>query len=79
VATKRLAVMAMLSLLIVGLIVFEDVIAKESGPVDTAILWFIRINLPTALHGVFSMTTLSGAGFFLTPATAVLCSLFFFN
>ena len=76
-ASRRLAVLALLTLLVVGTKVFEDVIAKESGPIDTAILWFIRDNMPPALVGFFTVVTLSGAGKFLAPATLVLSGWFF--
>ena len=72
VASKRLAVLALLTLLVVSVKVFEDVISRESGPIDTAILWFIRDNTPPAMVGFFTVITLSGAGKFLAPASAVL-------
>jgi undecaprenyl-diphosphatase len=73
---RRFAVLALLTLLIVGIKVFEDVIAKESGPIDTALLWFIRQNTPPALNGFFGGVTLSGAGVFLVPATVLLTAVF---
>lgn len=75
VARRRFAVLAMLTLLVVGIKVFEDVISQESGPVDTALLWFIRQNMPPTFVGFFEAVTFSGAGIFLVPATAVLCGL----
>lgn len=76
-ANKRFAILTLLTLLVLGIKVFEDVIAKESGPIDTEILWFIRQNVPVAFAGFFELVTLSGAGVFLVPATAVLASLLF--
>ena len=76
---RRFTVLALLTLLVLGLKVFEDVIAKESGPVDTAWLWLIRQNVPSAMTGFFSVVTLSGSGKFLAPLTAVLASLLLFN
>lgn len=75
-AGRRLLVLALLTLLVIGIKVFEDVIAKESGPLDTAVLWSIRQNTPIAMRGAFSLMTLSGAGVFLVPATAVVCGFF---
>ncbi len=72
VASRRLAVLALLALLVVGVKVFEDVVSRESGPIDTAILWFIRDNTSPAMVGFFTVVTLSGAGKFLVPASAVL-------
>ena len=74
-AGKRLAVLTLLMLLVIGVKVFEDVLSKESGPVDAAALWFIKQHAPTALLGFFGMVTLGGAAIFLVPATMVLCSL----
>lgn len=47
----------------------EDVLARESGPVDTAILWFIRDHVPTALAGFFQLLSLSGSAVFLASVT----------
>ncbi len=74
-AGRRLAVLALLTLLVIGIKVFEDVIAKESGPIDMAVLWLIRQNTPPALLGFFSLVTWSGAAVFLVPATAAVCAL----
>lgn len=76
-ASRRLLVLALLTLLVVGVKVFEDVLAKESGPIDTAILWFIRGHTTPAMVGFFTAVTLSGAGKFLAPATLVLSGLLF--
>ena len=72
-APRRMALLTLLTLSVVGVKIFEDVIAKESGPVDQAILWFIRQNLPAAMSGFFSAVTWTGAAIFLVPATAVAC------
>ena len=74
-AGRRCAVLALLTLLVIGIKVFEDVLSKESGPVDTAALLLIKQNTPPALIGFFSAVTWSGAAIFLVPATAVLCAL----
>ena len=76
-ATKRVTVLTLLTLVVVAIKVFEDVIAKESGPVDTALLWFVRQIIPPAVGGFFAAVTLSGAAKFLVPATAVLSIVFF--
>lgn len=49
----------------------EDVVAKESGPVDEAILWFIREHVPQALGGLFAAVTLSGSAMVLLPAAGL--------
>lgn len=75
IAAKRFTVVLLLTLLVVGIKIFEDVLAKESGPVDEALLWFIRQHTPPALLGFFGTITLSGAGIFLAPVTLVLTGL----
>jgi undecaprenyl-diphosphatase len=75
-SAKRFAVLALLTLLVVGIKTFEDVIAKESGPVDTAVLWFIRQNMPPEMMEFFQIVTLSGAGVFLIPSAVLLAAIF---
>lgn len=76
-AGRRLATLTLLTLLVIGIKVFEDVLSKESGPVDTATLWFIKQNTAPALISFFSAVTWSGAAIFLGPATVVVCVLLF--
>lgn len=73
---RRFAVLGLLAVLVIGTKVFEDVIAKESGPADVAILWFIRQNMPATFTGVFAVVTSGGAGIFLVPVTVVVVALF---
>ena len=68
---RRLAVLGMLTLAVGGIKLIEDVVAKESGPVDEAILWFVRQHVPAALSGFFEVVTLGGSARFLVPAAAV--------
>ena len=65
---RRLALLVMLTLVVSGIKVIEDVLAQESGPVDAAVLWFIRDHAPAALAGFFAAVTLSGSAAFLVPA-----------
>ena len=71
---RRLAVLGMLALAMGGIKVIEDVVAKESGPADEALLWFVREHVPSALTGFFAVITLSGSAAFLMP-TAVVAAL----
>ena len=68
---RRLAVLGMLTLAVGGIKLIEDVVAKESGPVDEAILWFVRDQVPAALNGFFAWVTVSGSARFLMPVTVV--------
>lgn len=68
---RRLAVVGTLTLAVGAIKLIEDVIAKESGAVDEAILWFIRARVPPTLNGFFAVITISGSAKFLIPLAAV--------
>lgn len=70
-AKRRLAVLGILTLSVGGIKVIEDVVAKESGPVDEAVLWFVREHVPSALTGFFTAVTLSGSATVLVPAAGL--------
>ena len=66
-----MAVLAILTLAVVAVKLIEDVVAKESGPVDEAILWFIRDHVPSAMNAFFTAITFSGSARFLVPVAVV--------
>ena len=68
---RRLAVLGVLTLAVGGIKLIEDVVATESGPVDEAILWFVRDHVPAALNGFFAVVTFSGSARFLVPVAVV--------
>jgi undecaprenyl-diphosphatase len=68
---RRLAVLGALTLAMSAVKVIEDVVAHESGPVDTALLWFVRDHVPAALTGFFGVVTLSGSAACLLPASVL--------
>ena len=70
-ARRRLAVLGLLTLAMSAIKVIEDVVAQESGPIDGAILWFVREHVPAALRSFFAAVTLSGSAAFLLPASVV--------
>ena len=72
---RRFAVLTLLTLVVIGIKVFEDVLSKESGPIDTAALLLIKQNTSPALNGFFGAVTWSGAAIVLVPATVMLCAL----
>lgn len=69
---RRLAVLAVLTLAVSSIKVFEDVLAKESGPLDEAILWFIRAHVPASLGPTFNAITISGSARVLIPLAVLL-------
>ena len=71
---RRLAVLGILTLAMTAIKVIEDVVAHESGPVDEAILWFVRGHVPTALGPFMAAVTRSGSAAVLIPI-AVACSI----
>lgn len=66
---RRLAFLALLVLLIVGIKTFEDVLGKESGVVDEMVLMFVHNRVPAAFAGFFDAVTQSGSARVLVPAT----------
>ena len=64
---RRLAVAGLLMLAAGAIKLIEDVVTNESGPVDEAVLWFIRSHLPRGWNGFFLAVTLSGSALFLMP------------
>ena len=67
---RRLAVLGLLTLAVAAVKLIEDVVDQETGPVDEAILWFVRDHVPAALHGFFELVTLGGSARVVLPATA---------
>lgn len=68
---RRLAILGVLTLAMIAIKVIEDVLAKDSGPVDTTVLWFVRDHVPAALTAFFAVITRSGSVTFLLPATVI--------
>jgi undecaprenyl-diphosphatase len=69
-AQRRLAVLLVLVLAASAIKVTEDVLGGESGPIDEAILVFIRGHVPRTLDGLFEAITYSGSSVFLFPLAA---------
>ena len=76
-AKRRLAVLGALTLAVAAIKLIEDVVAKESGPVDEAILWSIRVHVPAALNGFFAVVTFSGSAKVLMPLAALVATTLF--
>lgn len=57
----------------------EEVLEDETGPVDEAILLFIRQHLPASFGGFFQAITFTGGGQFLTPLTVILSGVLWFT
>jgi undecaprenyl-diphosphatase len=66
---RRVVVLWLLALGAVAIKVTEDVLGGESGPIDKAILLFIRAHVPVALTSFFEAVTLSASGRVLTWLT----------
>jgi undecaprenyl-diphosphatase len=65
---RRVAVFAAVTLAASAIKLTEDVLAHESGPIDTAVLWFVREHMPAALNTFFLRVPQSGSMAFLLPA-----------
>lgn len=66
---RRLAILFVLILAASAIKVTEDVLGGESGPIDEAILMFIRSHVPSAQTGFFEAVTLTGSSKVLLPLT----------
>ena len=76
---RRLAVLLVLVLAVSAIKISEDVLGGASGPIDEAILVFIRGHVPGALNGFFEAITVTGSSRILFPlaaaaAIALLCA-----
>ncbi|MEK6592711.1 MAG: phosphatase PAP2 family protein [Pseudomonadota bacterium] len=75
---RRLVVLLVLVLAVSAIKVSEDVLGGESGPIDEAILVFIRGHVPRMLTGFFEAVTFTGSFSVLFPlATATTAALLF--
>jgi undecaprenyl-diphosphatase len=68
---RRLAVLFVLILAVSAIKVTEDVLGGESGPIDKAILLFIRAHVPSSLTGFFEAITFTGSSNVLFPLATV--------
>jgi undecaprenyl-diphosphatase len=76
---RRLAVLWVLVLAVSAIKVSEDVLGGESGPIDEAILVFIRSHVPRTLTGIFEAITFTGSLRIILPlvtaaTVALLCA-----
>lgn len=69
---RRLATLAILVLAVCAIKVGEDVLGKESGPIDSAILLFIHAHVSQALTGFFRAVTFTASSTSLFPLTVAL-------
>ncbi len=74
---RRFALLSVLTLVVVGVKIIEDVTTQDSGPIDAALLWYVRQVIPPVMISFFGWVTLAGAAKVLAPATAALSILFY--
>jgi len=68
---RRLTTLTVLVLAVCAAKLSEDVLGRESGPIDSAILLFIHGHTPDALTGFFRAVTFTASSMALFPLTAV--------
>ncbi len=61
-----------LTLIVSALKIIEDVVGRESGPFDEALLWFVRAQVPSTWTAFFAAVTLSGSATLIVPTTAAI-------
>jgi undecaprenyl-diphosphatase len=69
---RRFAILLALVLAVVAIKVTEDVVNRESGPLDVLVLQFIHARVPPALTGIFEAATISGSASVLVPLVTVM-------
>ena len=74
---RRFAVLLLLVSAVTAIKVSEDVLRKESGPVDELVLQFIHANVPVTLIGFFKAATLTGSTYVLFPLATVIVVVLF--
>ncbi len=60
-----------IALAAIGIKVFEDVLGRDSGPFDDALLDFVQAHIPGARRGFFAAVALTGSFQFLFPVVAL--------
>lgn len=73
---RRLVLLVILVLAVSAIKVTEDVLGGESGPIDEAILRFVRGHVPRTLNGFFEAVTLTGSSTVLFPLSAATTIIF---
>ena len=71
VGRHRLFISLILGAIIVGIDVSEDALSGDSGPVDKAILLFLRSHVPSGFKGFFEAATMTGSFGFLITVVAI--------
>lgn len=66
---RRFAMLTIFVLAVCAIKVSEDVLGRESGPVDSAILLFVHGHVPEPLNGFFRAVTLTASSTCLFPLT----------
>lgn len=66
---RRVAILLSLALGSGAIKVLEDVVRGDSGPIDKAVLLFIRDHIPPTFTGLFSAVTSTGSARALAPLT----------
>jgi undecaprenyl-diphosphatase len=68
---RRPAVMCLLALVTAAVMVAEDTLKGQSGPIDTATLLWVREHMPAALTPWFESITFTASSTVLTPLTVI--------
>lgn len=71
-ARRRFTILLTLVLMVVGIKVSEDVVNRESGPVDVAVLELIHVIAPPEFTGIFEAVTISGSARVVAPVVVIL-------
>jgi undecaprenyl-diphosphatase len=70
-AKYRLGILLALVLVVSAIKVTEDVVGRESAPIDEAVLMFVHSHVPTMLIGFFQAVTFTASFQVLFPLTTI--------
>ncbi len=68
---RRVGILLSLTLGTGAIKLLEDVVRGDSGPIDKAVLLFIRDHVPATFTGFFSAATFTGSARMLVPLTVI--------
>ena len=68
---RRVAVLLAIALGATGIKIFEDVLGRESGPFEAAVMEFVHEQIPSTFTGFFAAVTATGSFQFLFPVAAL--------
>lgn len=71
-AKRKLILLSLMALLLVGAKVSEDVLGQESGAIDEMLMWFVKQNVSAPGLAFFEVLTVAGSSAVLVPVAMII-------